>query len=315
MILQYTHLHRRPALFKAMTGLLLAEFDDLAWDLLPQIAEAPGAHVRQQRRKRAVGGGHPFCLSSRDQLLLTVVWLRQYPTYEALGYFFGVSDTTAGRAIKRVLPLLETAGKDTMRLPDPGRKQRRTAEQMLVQTPELTLPPELDVVVDSFEQRVQRPQGRVEADRFYSGKKKTHTLKSQVAVDGQTGEIVDISHSVRGPTADITLLKESGLLARLPPDCSVGADLGYPGLSTLHAQGHIPRRKPRGTPRPAEDISYNTAFSRKRIIVEHTIGRLRRYTALTQTDRHHRCLHMARVRAVAGLINRHLRRRRLRRAA
>jgi hypothetical protein len=77
MILQYTHLHRRPALFKAMTGLLLAEFEALAWDLLPPIAAAPGAHPRQQRRQRAVGGGHPFCLSSRDQRLLTVVWLRQ----------------------------------------------------------------------------------------------------------------------------------------------------------------------------------------------------------------------------------------------
>jgi hypothetical protein len=315
MILQYTHLHRRPALFKAMTGLLRAEFDDLAWDLLPQIAEAPGAHPRQAQRKRALGGGHPYALCSRDQLLLTVVWLRQYPTYEALGYFFGVSDTTAGRAIKRVLPLLEAAGQDTMRLPDPGRKHRRSEQQMLAETPELALPPELDVVVDSFEQRVQRPQDRAEADEYYSGKKKMHTLKSQVAVDGQTGEIVDIPASVRGPTADITLLKESELLRRLPSDCHVGADLGYPGLADLHPQGHIPRRKPRGKPRPSADVLYNTAFSRHRIIVEHTIGRLRRFAAVTQTDRHHRCLHTARVRAVAGLVNRHLRRQRLRRAA
>jgi len=43
MILQYAHLHRRPALFKAMTGLLLAEFDALAWDLLPQIAAVAGS--------------------------------------------------------------------------------------------------------------------------------------------------------------------------------------------------------------------------------------------------------------------------------
>ena len=263
-----------------------------------------------------MGGGHPFRLSSRDQLLLTVVWLRQYPTYEALGYFFGVSDTTAGRALKRVLPVLEAAGQDTMRLPDPGRKHRRTEQQMLSETPALAAPPDLDVVVDSFEQRVQRPQDRADADTYYSGKKKTHTLKSQVAIDGQSGEIVDSAPSVRGPTADLTLLKGAGLLARLPPGCSVGADLGYPGLSALSAHGYIPRRKPRGQPRPPDDVLDNTAFSRKRIIVEHTIGRLRRFAALTHTDRHHRCLHTARVRAVAGLINRHLRRRhRLLRAA
>ncbi len=216
--------------------------------------------------------------------------------------------------ITRVVPLLEQAGKDTMRLPDSGRKHRQSAEQLLVQTPALALPPELDVVVDSFEQRVQSPQTRADAATYYSGKKR-HTLKSQVAVAGQSGEIVDVPDSVRGPTADLTLLKRSGLLIRLPPDSSVGADLGYPGLSTLDATGHIPRRKPRGTPRPPEDVLYNTAFSRHRIIVEHTIGRLHRYAALTQTDRHHRCLHTARVRAVAGLVNHYLRRARRRRAA
>ena len=47
-----------------------------------------------------------------------------------------------------------------------------------------------------------------------------------------------------------------------------------------------PRRKPRGQPRPPEDVAYNTAFAQRRIVVEHSIGRLRRYQALSQTDRH-----------------------------
>ncbi len=41
-----------------------------------------------------------------------------------------------------------------------------------------------------------------------------------------------------------------------------------------------------------------------RIKVEHTIGRMRRYQALSQVDRHRRRGHTARVRAVAGLVNR-----------
>ncbi|HWG44038.1 MAG TPA: hypothetical protein VN688_14765 [Gemmataceae bacterium] len=36
----------------------------------------------------------------------------------------GVSDSTAKRAIDRCLPLLEAAGQDTMRMPDPGRGRR-----------------------------------------------------------------------------------------------------------------------------------------------------------------------------------------------
>jgi hypothetical protein len=68
--------------------------------------------------------------------------------------------------------------------------------------------------------------------------------------------------------------------------------------------GAAPRRKPRGRPRPEEDRRYNRAFSRRRIVVEHTIGRLRRFGALSQVDRHRRRVRTARVRVVAGLVNR-----------
>ena len=41
-------------------------------------------------------------------------------------------------------------------------------------------------------------------------------------------------------------------------------------------------------------------------MVEHAVGRLRKYQALSQVDRHRRRQHTARVRAVAGLVNRML---------
>jgi hypothetical protein len=84
--------------------------------------------------------------------------------------------------------------------------------------------------------------------------------------------------------------------------------LAYVGIEKLHPQGlgASPRRKPRGQPRPPEDVLYNTAFSRRRIIVENTIGRMRRYQSITQTDRNHRQLHAERVAAIAGLVNRQI---------
>ena len=219
-----------------------------------------------------------------------------------LGYLFGVSEYVALRTVQRVVPLLEAAGLDRMRLPDPGRGRRRDLDALLRDTPRLA------VLIDTFEQRVQRPKARAEADRYYSGKKQQHTLKTQVAVDEWDGQIVDVPPSVRGPTADLTLLKESTLLERLPPAVGALGDLAYVGIAALHPAGlgATPRRKPRGKPRPDADVAYNTAFARRRIVVEHTLGRLRAYQALTQTDRHHRQAHTARVRAVAGLVNRRL---------
>jgi len=65
----------------------------------------------------------------------------------------------------------------------------------------------------------------------------------------------------------------------------------------------VPRRRPRGKERPPEDRRFNRALSRRRIVVEHGIGKLRRYQAVTAVDRHHRRGAGARVRAIAGLVN------------
>jgi hypothetical protein len=56
--------------------------------------------------------------------------------------------------------------------------------------------------------------------------------------------------------------------------------------------------------RPPEDGVYNRAFSQFRIIVEQTIGQLRRFQSVTAMDRNHRRQHRARVAAVAGWVNR-----------
>jgi hypothetical protein len=140
--------------------------------VLPAFQAAQQARLSRPNRQRAIGAGHPFELSPPDPILLTVVWLRQYPTQEVLGYLFAVSDSTVLRTIARVLPLLERAGRDTMRLLGPGKPHRRSLDELLKDTPELA------VVMDTFEQRVQRPRSREEAAGFDSPKKKPHTLKS-----------------------------------------------------------------------------------------------------------------------------------------
>ena len=218
-----------------------------------------------------------------------------------LGYFFGVNQSTVSLYLARMLPVLETDGRDRMGMPDPGRKQRRKLDALLKDMPEIM------VVIDTFEQKIQRPHDPATRDDWFSGKKKTHTIKSQVAVDDATGEVLDIPDSVPGPTADITVLKESEVLKKLPEGVGAMGDCAYQSIADLHPKGYSPRKKPRGKDRPKEDVAYNTAFSRRRIIVENTNNRLRRYQSLSQTDRNHRQNHTARVRAVAGLVNRQIR--------
>jgi len=300
MILRREYLGKYPSVFRSMTGLTVEAFDRLLPELLQAFHADRRRRLDRPGRRRAVGGGDDFDLPVADQFLLTVVWLRHYPTQECLGYLFGASDSTALRAVRRCLPVLEAQGRDSMRLPDPGKGHRRDLPALLKGTPELA------VIVDTFEQRTQRPRRRQRA--YYSGKKKAHTLKSQVAID-EDGRVVDVGASRPGPWADLKVLRRSGLAGRLArAGVGVLGDLAYVGVDGLVGglRGATPRRKPRGQDRPPEDRRYNRAFARRRIKVEHAIGRLRRFQALAQVNRHGRRGHEGRVRAVAGLVNRML---------
>src|SRR5215213_4919073 len=221
MIARLDCLRQHPAVFRSLTGLPVGLFDGLAADVLPALADAEFARRDRPDRDRAVGAGHPYGLSPADQLPLAVVWLRVYPTHAVLGYLFGVSETAARRTIVRVLPVLARAGKDTMRMPDPGKHARKRLPGLLKDTPGLA------VLVDSFEQPTHRPKRRQRA--YYSGKKKRHTLKSQVGVDEETGRVVHVPPTVPGPTADLKLLGRSRLLGRLPKGVGLIGDKAYIG--------------------------------------------------------------------------------------
>ncbi len=168
----------------------------------------------------------------RDQVLLTVIWLRRYPTDGVLGSLLGVEESTVRRGRHRVLPVLEALGADTMRLPDPGKWNRPDLAGLRAQMPELA------VIVDTFEQPGQRPKARAAADAWSRGKKKRHPRKIQVAVEATTGRFVDLAASWRGPTSDWRVLTESGLLDRLAPQVAVRGELADVGYCAVGLSSH-----------------------------------------------------------------------------
>jgi hypothetical protein len=99
MALRLALLRSHPTVFHRLTGMEAEAFDALAADLAPTLGLT--------RRPRAAG--RPFHLGAADQLLMAAVWLRHHPTQEALGALFGVSDSTALRAVARCLPALRPA--------------------------------------------------------------------------------------------------------------------------------------------------------------------------------------------------------------
>lgn len=103
----------------------------------------------------------------------------------------------------------------------------------------------------------------------------------------------------------MTLLKQSSLIDGSPVEVGTLGDLAYVSLEQLlpRGLGAHPCRKPR----PEADVHYNTTFTRVRVIAEHNLLRMRRYEALTQTDRNHLQVDATRAIAVSLLANHQIR--------
>jgi len=76
--------------------------------------------------------------------------------------------------------------------------------------------------------------------KYYSGKKKCHTLKTQVIVDKKSQKII-CTNSSNGKCHDFKLFKESGV--RISESIKALTDTGYIGLQKIHLNTFMPKKK------------------------------------------------------------------------
>ena len=79
--------------------------------------------------------------------------------------------------------------------------------------------------MDATESPIERPQKKQK--KYYSGKKKKHTVKSQVIIDLESKEIICTAFT-QGKTHDFTLFKNSKTHLNKKNECLV--DKGYQGI-------------------------------------------------------------------------------------
>jgi DDE superfamily endonuclease len=121
---------------------------------------------------------------------------------------------------------------------------------------------------------VRRPSLPERQKRVYSGKKKRHTLKSQV-VTTATGEILDLDPGHRGPTADKRLYGQSTVEERYPNAQKQG-DLAYQGIAGMS----VPYKKPYRGQLTEEQRTENRQKASVRVHVEHGIRRIKGWRIL-----------------------------------
>ena len=77
-MISYERLVRKPRVFKSITGLSIAEFNQLYQKFAPAWVEHERQRLEHPQRKRAIGGGRKYSLKSKDQLVMVTCWLRLY---------------------------------------------------------------------------------------------------------------------------------------------------------------------------------------------------------------------------------------------
>ena len=152
------------------------------------------------------------------------------------------------------------------------------------------------VIVDSFETPVPRPSIEPKQRALYSGKKKDHTLKTELLTNLK-GDILDVDAGYRGPKSD-KKLHEHSQVAKQFANATVKGDLAYKGV----AASEVPHKKPRGGELSAQQKQANREFSSVRVRVEHSIRRVKAFRMVRDEYRLATGLFSRSCRCVVGLV-------------
>jgi hypothetical protein len=154
------------------------------------------------------------------------------------------------------------------------------------------------VVMDVTETPIERPKRKQK--EFYSGKKKRHTLKSQLIINQETGEII-CTFFGKGRCHDFALFKASGV--HFHPETQSLQDSGYQGINQFHSNSYTPKKKPKKRELSTLEKDYNRALAKERISIEHINRRLKIFKIFSDRYRNRRRRYGFRCNLLAAIYN------------
>lgn len=199
-----------PADFKRYCGLHQETFKEMV-------------KIVKAEKKFQKKSGRPSKLCVEDQILMTLSYLREYPTFFHLGIKWGINESNAYRIVIRTEKALINSGLFNL----PGKKILYQSQNEIE-----------TVAVDVSEHEIERPQKKQK--KYYSGKQKYHTIKSQVLANTKSTEIICTAFS-NGKTHDFSLFKKSKI--GMNKELELLGDKGYQGIKIIHNNSRTPIKK------------------------------------------------------------------------
>lgn len=275
---------------KSLFGLDSEVLAQVIFRVLPKLEQNREERLRNnpQRIRRFVKkDGRPPELLPIHKLLMTLLYLRHNTSATVVGQMFGCSaDSVEKNALPEVLAVLKELF--------PAARW----EAVKRHRNEKWNPDSVDkIIVDSFETPIPRPSLNERQKRVFSGKKKRHTLKTQI-ITAQKGKILDVNSGHRGPKADVKIWNETELPDQLQEKPKLG-DKAYLGADTLT---QIPKKKPKGGELSEAEKAANKQISQERIYVEHAIGKVKGFRVVRDEYRLAQGIFPTVVSVIAGLL-------------
>lgn len=237
----------------------------------------------KKQTKQKKKSGRPFKIIIENQILITLQYWREYRTYFHIAHEWKVDESTIYRSIKKVENILSLSGKFNL----PGKKELRKSDTK-----------NNLIVMDVMESPIEKPL--THQKKFFSGKKKEHTLKTQIIIEQKTRRIWCLAHG-KGKTHDFKLFKSSGV--KFNKYRKLIADKGYQGIKKIHELSKTPHKKPREKKLTKKQKKYNRELNRIRIVIEHVNRCLKIFKILSYRYRNRQRRFGLRINLIAGIYN------------
>jgi exonuclease III len=136
--------------------------------------------------------------------------------------------------------------------------------------------------------------------KYYSGKKKRHTIKTQLVLNKNTQDIICI-YVTKGKTHDFKAFKNS----RLPiaPSNIVAVDSGYQGLQKIHKNTELPKKRSKKQKLTKVEKIANNKLASKRVFNEHVNGDIKVFKIVAERYRNRRKRFGLRMNLLVGIYN------------
>ncbi len=206
------------------------------------------------------------------------IYYRLYITSTLTGLLFDLDQSNVLKGIRKLEPLVNEV------LPTPRKLHDKVRRLQTLEEVEAVFPG-FKAFLDATEQEIPRPKSKRKRKTHYSGKKKRHTVKTQLTVNSD-GLIIHLTGHVRGRMHDYMLFKRSR--PHLPDRVHGVGDLGYEGVKKDFSQLNFevpfkkksPGRGSRGEKAEeltAEQKAFNKALAKERVVSEHVNSRVKKF--------------------------------------